>query len=302
MLIAGFVLILIAISFGQTDNEWGTAKTISCFVIGGVIIVIFCCYNFTYCKYPVIPKNIMFNSHIFSAFMTYSFSYSVLMVMAQFLCMYAETVLGHNALHTGFFIIPCALATCGTSIVNAFLIKKTRYIKPFCLLGAALLPVSPGLCQLLKVKEHLGLVIGLEIILGVGDGLNFQGPVLSANIHAPKEAGSTILTTAFLNFGRSTMTAFFSEIGSAVYEACLRSSIKKIAPYIHESSTPLETILLDPQLLQNLDEHDKQLILEKVTDALKNVFWFCTALACVALVSSLFLSSKRVPPSEEVEK
>ncbi len=302
LLIAGFVLVLIAISFGQTDSKWGTAKTISCFVIGGIIIIIFCYYNFTCCKYPVIPKNIMFNKRIFSAFMTYSFSYSVLMVMAQFLCMYAETVLGHNPLHTGFFIIPCAIATCGASVLNAFLIKKTRYIKPFCVFGAIILPISPGLCQLLKVKEHLGLIIGLEILLGVGDGFNFQGPILSANIHAPKDAGSTILTTAFLNFGRSTMTAFFSEIGSAIYSACLKSSIKEIAPYIHETIIPLQTILLEPQLLQKLDAHDKQLILEKVTDALKNVFWFCTALACVSLVSAILLPSARVPPSEEVEK
>lgn len=291
LLIAGFVLVLIAISFGQTDSKWGTSKTISCFVIGGVIIIIFCYYNFTYCKYPVIPKNIMFNKRIFSAFMTYSFSYSVLMVMAQFLCMYAETVLGHNPLHTGFFIIPCAIATCGASVLNAFLIKKTRYIKPFCIFGAIILPISPGLCQLLKVKEHLGLIIGLEILLGVGDGFNFQGPILSANIHAPKDAGSTILTTALLNFGRSTMTAFFSEIGSAIYSACLKSSIKEIAPYIHETIIPLQTILLEPQLLQKLDAHDKQLILEKVTDALKNVFWFCTALACVSLVSAILLPS-----------
>lgn len=302
LLVASFVLILLGISFGQDNSNWKNANDICCFVLGGILLIAFCIYNFKYSTYQVIPTKIALNWPIFAAFITYSLSFAVLMVTAQFICIYAENVLGHNALHTGFFIIPCAVATCITSACCAIMIKFTRYLKPFCIIGGLCLPVAAGLGQLIKSREQLGIIIAIEIFLGIGPGFNFQGPLMSSLLHAPKEPSSSILTNAFLNFGRSVGTALFSEIASAIYVARLKRNIKHVIPLLQKVTVSLEQVSVRPELLKQFNSHDKSLILDQMVDALKMVFWLVFAMGIVCLLGALFMSSKRVPKSKNVEK
>lgn len=302
LLVASLVLILLGLTLGQENPSWKQANDICCFIIGGILLIVFCIYNFKFSKYQVIPTNIAFNWPIFTAFITYSMSFSVLMTMAQFACIYAQNIMGHNSLHTGYFIIPCAAATCITSGICAMYIKYTRHLKPPSILGGLCVVLAAGLAQLFKTKQQLGIIIVVEIFMGVGPGFNFQGPMMSALLHAPKEPSSTILTNAFLNSGRSIFTAVFSQIGSTIYAAKVRKNMKHIGPLLQNVTIPIEQITLKPELLRQLNTHDKNLIIEQMLDALKKVFWMIFAVAIICFIASIFMSSKRVPESKNVDK
>ncbi|QPG73971.1 hypothetical protein FOA43_001287 [Brettanomyces nanus] len=301
LMIASCVLVLLAISFGTTETTWRSASVICCFIIGGLLMATFCLYNFKYSKFPAIPRNIVSVPTIMAAFGSYTFNYSTVMVFAQFLSIYVQNVLHHNAFHTGLFIIPCAIASSISAICNGIIIRQTSQIKIFSVLANVLLPISTGLMILLDTKENLGYIIGFEILLGVASGLNFQGPMMSSMIKAPKTPSSTILTAAFLNFGRSTGTALFSEIGGAIYMESLKSGMRKIAPDIEETQYPLETILYQTTLLEKLSVHDENLILGQIMKSVRNVFWMGLAMSFMALICSIFMSNAKLPKSEDVE-
>lgn len=300
LMIVSLVLILIAISFGQTDS-WNSAKVICCFSIGGVTLAGFLLYNFKFSKYPVIPKDIIMKPTIIISFIGFTMNYSCLLVVMQFLSIYFENIAGHNSFHTGLSLIPAAVACSGAGLASGIFIQKVRHIKEICVIAVIIQPVSVGLMQLFKIKENIGYTIGFQALLGIATGLNFQGPLLSALLNAPKTPGSSILTTALFNFGRSTGAALFSEIAGAIYTETLRSNIKKIAPLIQEKTQNIDSIILNTSLLSKLGKHDSDLIKEQMLKAIKNVFWLSLAIALSSLVVTVAMSNKKIPKKNEVD-
>jgi len=300
LMVASFVLILIAISFGQT-NSWRATSTICCFTIGGILLIGFIIFNFKFSKYPVIPGDIISKPGVIVSFIGFTMSYSCLMVIMQFLSIYFENVSGHNPLHTGLSLIPSAVSTSGAALFSGIVIQKSRHIKEICVISAILQPVAVGLMQLFKVHEVMGYSIGFQIIIGIGTGLNFQGPMLSALINAPKTPGSSILTTAFFNFGRSTGAAFFSEIAGAIYTETLKSHIEEVAPLINEKKYALSSIISNTNILNKLGSHDKEIIRDQILKSIKSVFWLSFAISTISLIATIFMSNKKVPEKKDVE-
>lgn len=300
-MVSSCVLLLLGLSFGQTSNEWGSVSVISCFVLGGILLIIFIAWNFKYSKYPVIPKKVFFNKHIFICFLIIMMSYSAMMVCIQFLSVYFKNVIGHNAFHTGLSLIPLAVTVSSTSIINGILMKVSSLIKIYSLISVFLLPVAVGLMMLLSTKENLGNSIGFQFLLGASNGLNFQGPFMTAMLHAPKEPGSTILTTAFINFGRSIGTAAFSNISAEIYSSTLRYYLAKISDSLQEKEYPIEEILLRSDLISRMNKHDHELVIRQMLLSIHNVFWMVFAISILTLVTTLFMSNQRLPKQSEVE-
>ncbi|VEU20984.1 DEKNAAC101862 [Brettanomyces naardenensis] len=301
LLIASCILVLLALSFGQTGTTWRSASVISCFTLSGILFISFGIYN-SYSKYPALPTNIITNPNIFTSFMVFTLNASTFMVLVQFLSVYFQNIIGYDSLHTGLSLIACAVSTSITAIINGILMTKFGHIKIFCLCSGFLLPISVGLMVLLGTHKNTGFSIGFQILLGVSCGLNFQGPMMGALIHAPKEPGSSILTTAWMNFGRNMGAAFFSELAGAIYTGSLKAGIKDIQNEIDEDEYPIGEIITRTDLIQQLNNHDKELVLGKVLRSVHNVFWLGLGISIAALVFTVFMSGKKMPKQSEETK
>ncbi|VEU20213.1 DEKNAAC100996 [Brettanomyces naardenensis] len=301
LMIASWVLLLLGISFGQTGSSWKSASVICCFIIGGLLLIAFCIYNFKYSPSPVLPLDIVQVPSIVAAAGTVTFTFSSFIVAMQFLSIYFQNILGHDPLHTGISVLPSAISTSVVSVTSGILVQKTRYLKVYSLIGCILQPAAVGLFILMGTREDLGKSIGFQIMLGISMGFNFQPPMISALIDAPKTPGSTILTTAFLNFARSIGSALFSEIGGAIYTETLKSGLRKIGGQIEEVQYPIDEVVLRTSILQKLNDHDRALIMGQMVDSIHYVFYMCVGLSIVGLGCSTMLSSKRVPKRENVE-
>ncbi|VEU20979.1 DEKNAAC101847 [Brettanomyces naardenensis] len=301
LMVASGVLILLGISFGITSDSWNTPAVISCFVIGGITLVAFCIDNFKYSKYPVIPTNLVTSVPLLSCLFIVTLNSTTMMVAIQFLSVYFQNVIGHDALHTGLSLIPCAISTGLASFGSGILIKKTRYVKIFSWISGFILPVAIGLLMLTTIHENQAQDIGFLILIGVSCGLNYQGPAVSALLHAPKTPSSNLLTMALVNFGRSVATALFSEVGGEIYSATLKSGLKKVAPLIEETQNPLQELLIKPGLVNSLNVHDRDLIRGKILVSVHDTFWLCFALSIGSLIATCFMSNDRLPKTEDVE-
>lgn len=300
LMISSCVLILVALSCGVTE-KWSSASTIACFVLGGILFIVFCIYNFKYSKHPVIPTRIVNNWRIDAALCSFSVSYSMFLVFEQFLSIYFQNIVGHNPMHTGLSLIPGAISVSGFGIFSGIFIKMTGQVKLLPIFAGIFLAVGSGLIQLLPVKENLGYSIGFQILLGVGCGLNFQSPLMSALVLASKEPGSNILTTALFNFMRSTLSALFSEVGSVIYSEILKKDLPKIIPQLTQKNIDLTRLVTNLDLLNQLNAHDKLLIRTQILHSIRGVFWLCFGLSLVSLLSSWLMSNKRIPKGDKVE-
>ena len=301
LLMSSCVLLLLGLSLGQTSNDWGSVSVIICFVLGGVLFIIFLIWNFKYSKYPVIPGNIFFNKQIFISFMIIMLSYSCIMVCIQFLSVYFENVINHNAFHTGLSLIPLAVTISLTSIISGILMKVFSLIKIYSLISGFSLPIAVGLLMLLGIKENLGYTIGFQILLAASNGLNFQGPFMIAMLYAPKDPGSTILTTALINFGRSIGTAVFSNIGEELYTSTLQNYLAKITGSLQGTAYSVQAILLRSDLISKMNKHDHDLIAEQMLKSIHNVFWMVFAISIISLIFTFFMSNRKLPKKSEIE-
>ncbi|QPG73372.1 hypothetical protein FOA43_000682 [Brettanomyces nanus] len=301
LMMSSLVLLLLALSFGETGNTWKSSSVICCFVLGSLLLVAFCIDNFKYSKYPAIPPDIVSNVKADMAFLAFIMNFSCFMVLIQFLSIYFENVAGHNAFHTGLSLIPCAIPVALSAMFSAVIMKKYLLIKPICLISAVMLPISVGLLLLLPVQENMGRSIGFQILLGIATGLNFQGPMMSGLILAPKTPGSNILTMALFNSGRNIASAFFSLIAGVIYSATLKSALPQVASKLQETGISLTDVVSQISLLQEMNAHDQNLVINQIMHSIQNVFYLGLALSFVAFICTLFISDKKLPESDEVE-
>lgn len=225
-----------------------------------------------------------------------------MMISLQFLSVYFQNVAGHNSFHTGISLFPVAIASCIASIVSSVLTQKFLYIKIYALISGFLLPIPLALCTLFKSKENLGMSIGFQIMIGVFSGINFQGPMMTALLFAPKEPGSTILTTAMMNFARSVGIAFWSNIAGEVYSVSLKHGFAKIQPLLQDKNYPLNKILGQMQLISELNPHDQNLVKDKMTVGIRNIFWLCFGISIFSMFITLFMSNRKLPRKDEVDE
>lgn len=223
------------------------------------------------------------------------------MVCIQFLSVYFENVINHNAFHTGLSLIPLAVTISLTSIISGILMKVFSLIKIYSLISGFSLPIAVGLLMLLGIKENLGYTIGFQILLAASNGLNFQGPFMIAMLYAPKDPGSTILTTALINFGRSIGTAVFSNIGEELYTSTLQNYLAKITGSLQGTAYSVQAILLRSDLISKMNKHDHDLIAEQMLKSIHNVFWMVFAISIISLIFTFFMSNRKLPKKSEIE-
>lgn len=259
LMVAAILLTLLGISFGETGTTYRTASVICCFVLGGVLAILFFVENY-FSKNPSLPLNVIGNRNILMAFGTMTFSYAALMVAIQFLSIYFQNIEGHNAFHTGIAVIPIALTGTISSLFTAGITRKTLLLKPLSIFSSTTLCVGIGLLTTLSLRQHLGCDIGYQILVAISGGTNFQVPLMNALIEAPKTPAGTLMTSAFMNSGRSILSALFIEIGGAIYTSSLKSQLVTAAKSLDDTSFSLSNIVQHIGLLTELDSHDQKLV------------------------------------------
>ncbi len=141
------------------------------------------------------------------------------MSVVIFLTTYFQLIFGMTAWQTGVRTLPVIVPLVIASIASGILIKKTRYIKPYSVFGGVCGSVGIGLLLLLDIDTSASAKIGLLIIPGIYCGICLQTCMISSQLHAPKEAGSTILTTSFINFSRSIGGTLRADLSQAIFNA-----------------------------------------------------------------------------------
>lgn len=300
LMAAGLVLVLLGLTFGGADYPWRSAAVICCFTIGGLICIAFCVWNFKYSKIPTIPADIVKTIPVDASVLALTFAFGYFLACILYISVYFQVDRGKDAWHSGIDLLPFIIPVVITSIVSGILIQKTRFIKPFLVAGGIIGPIACGVLSLLKVDSPSSMTIGILIPVGVSIGLQMQSSILSAQVAAPKTPGGTILTTAFVNFGRAlggaiggdlaqtTFTSSFSNIFPKALAAdpAMRESLASVnAAALSTSTEIIESLPLDVQIF----------VKEQMMKSLRNVYYMGVGFAALALISGLFATNARLP-------
>mmetsp|Transcript_3383 Transcript_3383/g.3761 ORF Transcript_3383/g.3761 Transcript_3383/m.3761 type:complete len:627 (-) Transcript_3383:211-2091(-) len=311
LLTSGLVLVLLGLTFGGVDFAWRSAAIILLFVLGGLILIAFCIYNFKISKNPIIIKEVIIIPQIFAASWSATFNFAFFMANLTYLAIYFQVIFDASPWQSGVDLLPMVISVSLSSIANGVFMRFTRYVKVTMLISTTLGPIGCGLLLLLEKDSPAKDRIGLLIVSGISVGLQFQSSLLAAQLEAPPNVeGSLILTTIFLNFLKSTGATIAVTLAQLIYQASGTSYINDLLGTLDKSSTeykalikvPVETLISTPSLVQDLPSSAKEMVLDQFMKALKNVFYLGLAFSCAGFIVSLFTTNKKIPRHENVKK
>lgn len=302
---AGWTLFLLALTFGGgSEFSWDSSAVISCFVLGGVLIIGYFVYNHYLSKNQIIPTAVLsIPQNIAAAVATFAvFGYFIASLL--YLAIYFQVIWNSSPMKSGIHILPIVIPVILFSIICSVIINKTRYVKPIVLVGAVLGPVANGLLCLLDVDSSNGNKIGLLILVGVSIGLQMQPLFLAAQISAPKTPGGTILTTTFINFAKSLGGAVSGNLADAVYGASIKRFYNQRianapASIVKElSKINGDTLVNSTESLSGYSDETLTFLKKIIMSSITNVFYMQLGFAGLGLIATLFISNHRLPEGE----
>lgn len=302
LIAAGLVLVLLALTFGGNEYPWKSAAVICMFVIGGLVLIAFCVWNFVFSPNPLIIKEVVVVPKIMWATMTATFNFAFFMATTMYLAIYFQVIFNMSAWKSGVHLLPFIVVVSVASVCNGFFMRFTRYVKITMVTSGVLGPLGMGLFELLGKNTPLGKQIGLQFPAGISVGLMFQSSMLGAQLEAPGHVpGLMIITVIFLNF----MKTLGGVIGVVTAQLMLTTrGLQYITDITQKNnvtlSMPATALLQSPSAIWSMPPDVRELLLDAFMKALKDVFYLCLGYALVAFVCSLFTTNKRIPKAKQI--
>ncbi|KAK6201088.1 multidrug-resistance transporte [Scheffersomyces amazonensis] len=303
---AGLILILLALTFGSSyEHKWNSGIIVSFFVVGTVLLVGFVVWNFKFAKYPLILPSVVKVMQINAAAICMFFVFAYFIAVTLYLAIYFEIVKGMSPLKTGVNAFPIILAIVLSAIASSIIIEKTTHIKAFVIIAGILGPIGMGIMTLYDVNTTTGQSIGLQIVVGISLGIQFQASILAAQVVAPKVPGGAIITISYVIFARCLGGAIGGNLANLVYNASFIDSFRDhIAKESNQtiikelsSISPFE-LLVSSEALPGLSLATQDFVIKLYNQAIRNVYYMCIIFAGLSFVAAIFTTNKRIPPPE----
>lgn len=302
LMTSGLVLVLLALTFGSNgEHSWDSAAVILCFVLGGLLTIAYFVWNFKFSKNPMIPLDVILAFPTVAAAVTMFGVFGYFSAAVLYLSIYFQVIHGASAWRSGVDLLPLIISVVISSISSGILVKKTRVVKPFAVIGNVLGFIGVGLITLLRVDSTSSQKIGYMIPLGVGVGSQMQSCILGGQITAPKTPGGVIMATTLVNFLRTLGGAFAATLADTAYSTYFRNNISKA---ILEQPASLQQelsqydfleLIAKPDIIKELSSAALAFIKDQVMDSITTVFYMLLGFAAIAFVSVLFMTNKHLP-------
>lgn len=306
----GLVLVLLGLTFGGVDFPWRSAAVICLFTIGGVLLIIFCIWNFRYSSHPIILAEFVKSFTTMTALISAMFNFGFFISNLTYLAVYFQVVFNASSLQSGIDLLPLVVSVTIASLANSMFINMTKNVKITMIVSGILSPLGSGLLLLLDKHSSVGKRIGILLVSGIAIGLQFQSSTLSAQLVAPKDIpGALILVTVLLNFGRelaSTISVTIAQLlfqvtGTRYLEDLQRDMSSSVDGYAQFANISAKSLISNPRLVRNFPNEVREMVLDQYMKALKNVFYFGLALAVVCFIASLFTTGKKIPKTKDIK-
>jgi EmrB/QacA subfamily drug resistance transporter len=234
LLTGGGVLLLLALLEGGVEWAWGSAASVTLFAVAIALLAGFL-YMETRAAEPVLPLWVFAHRVILPAILVSLVIGVLLMGLTSYIPLYAQGVLGHGAVSSGFAL---AALTLGWPLAasNAGRLYLTIGFRATIVIGAVIAVIGTLLLLLINEHSSLWLVAVPCFVMGFGFGFSAAPAVIVAQ--SAVDWRSRGVTTGATMFARSVGSA----IGVAVFGAMVNS---EIASRIGHSSPDLEHLSPD---------------------------------------------------------
>ncbi|KAI9016252.1 major facilitator superfamily domain-containing protein [Phycomyces nitens] len=283
--IAGIVCLVLALSWGGTTYAWNSSVVLSLLCVSGVLLVVFCAWEYKWAADPIIPHTIFTNRStvlILIAAFAYGGCFQSLMT---YIPLYLSVIRKEDSMATNLELLCLVLLACIFNVLTGFVIVKTGRYTWATRLSLAILVLACGLLQFLSKDSSRGLIVGLMIVTGIGSGGMINSEIITAQASVAVEHVPVMVAFMTLcdQVGGITGIAAQGSILSnrLAYNLHILDLPGVSAPLVRQSSDYLWSLPLPT----------RDIVREAYMEAVRMSFWGSTSFAAAGLLAALGLQA-----------
>ena len=287
---------VMAVNFGGIIYPWNSGQTIACFVVSGVLFIIFGLQQrfsvLTTEVHRIFPCQFLKNRTLIILFMQMSASITIFFVPIYFIPLFFQFAKNDSAVEAGVRLLPLVCLLVFAIILNGALMSKYGYYMPWYFVGSCLSLIGSALLYTVNLGTSASNVYGYTALLGLGSGMYAQASFAIAQVKVhPYEIPSAIGFIALAQTGGATIAL---AIANSVFLNQATNGILAIVPQEPRSVVQGAISGAGSSFFQTLDPGVKTAVLEAVTHAISQTYILCITGAALSVILACFMSREKV--------
>lgn len=282
--------LVLALSWGGNTYAWDDPVIVGLFAGAAVLAAVFVWVE-NRAENPVIPLRFFKNCNFCLATCAGLLIMVGMMGVTSYMPTYIQITRGHDAIVSGYLMVPMMLGTMLTSTASGFLAARMRRIKLLPIASCCVGAVACALLSTLTVATPTVLMCAFLFLLGFGIGLGQQVCVLIVqNEFGIAEVGTA---TSANNFFREIGATLGSTVVGSVFTANLtRNLASYTAQYGGIEAAGFDASSITPALVRGLDEPLRGAVQAAYNDALTPVYLALVLVLVAAAAMVCFLRER----------
>ncbi|KAF2812286.1 MFS general substrate transporter [Mytilinidion resinicola] len=283
------IMFLIALQFGGESHPWNSSVVIGLFCGAGVTYIVFVLWEKRMGENAMIPLSIVSQRIIWCSCIFMAFLMSCTFCASYYLPIYFQTVKGASPTMSGVDMLPNILVNVAFGVSTGVTISKVGYYLPFGVSCSVLLAIATGLLSTLKLHTSRARQVGFQILLGAGQGMGTQIPILAAQNAVPSSKVAYAMSVVI--FSQTFMGSVMLSAANTILSNTLRTKIPEYAPDVN-----LEAVIHAGArgVRKVISGADLDGVLHAYTDSIDRVFYMVVGGMCACFCVAWGLGWKDV--------
>ena len=287
---------VMALNFGGTLYPWDSGQTIACFVVSGVLFIVFGLQQ-VFCvltteESRIFPCRFLLDKTMVILFMQMSASVTIFFLPIYFIPLFFQFTRNDSAVEAGVRLLPLICLLVFAVTLNGALMSKYGYYMPWYAVGGCLALIGSALMYTVDLHTSNSKIYGYTVLLGIGSGMYAQAGFAIAQVKAqPHEIPLAIGFMSLAQLGGATIAL---AISNSVFLNRATSGILAVLPHEPRSVVQGAVSGAGSTFFQTLEPSVKTAVLEAVTDSISRVYILAITAAALTIVLSIFMSREKL--------
>ena len=287
---------VMAISFGGIIYPWNAPQPIACFVVSGVLFIVFGLQQ-VFCvltteEHRIFPCQFLKNKTLVILFMQMSASVTIFFIPIYFIPLFFQFARNDSAVEAGVRLLPLVCLLVVSVILNGALMSKYGYYMPWYLAGGCIALIGNALMYTVNLGTSISNIYGYSVLIGIGGGMYAQAGFAIAQVKVhPYEIPSAIGFMSLAQIGGATIAL---AIANSVFLNQATNGILLIMPQEPRSVVQGAISGAGSTFFQTLDPSVKTAVLGVVTQAISQTYILGMTGAALSVVLACFMSREKV--------
>ncbi|KUI70046.1 hypothetical protein VM1G_04716 [Cytospora mali] len=283
-------------SFGGTLYAWNSGSEIALWVMTVVLLIVVVLVTIYHPFVPpegkMVPVQFMKTKDLFLLPLQ-SFLVAGSMMMSIFYTpLIFQFTKGDNALQGGLRILPLICMIVFGCLLNGVFMPKLGYYIPWYVVGNALLVAGAALMTTINAEISNSSLYGYTVLIGLGIGCFQSAGIAVVSALAPASEVSNAVSIMTISQVLGIIVAL--SVSGSIFQNMALSYLSSALPHAAMSELSQLVTGTSGAFYKSLDPDEKHLVVQQVTAAIRDSFYYPCGVTAIGFITSLFLSRKKL--------